>query len=941
MEVEEKKAFEKQVREVFQQYDDDKNGNLDKKEFMNFLNDIRKSLTVPPCDEYLFNQIMAVIDKDGSGTIEMEELIDNLEKIFPILCMPTKDQEDYITSAFHDVDIDGSGSLEKAELFLLFNLQADLFNKERCKHWQVDYIINQIDDDGNGIIDLGELLMNYRVICEEIMKNPNKKPDDPSKIKNKSSLVLADESKQKELKEVYNENLYGQPVNNVIKNISKHARTQTRLKKKKVQDELRNYKNDPEMRLDYVNKNSIVHSKILVPFESLLNDGKKEMVENSNRNGGFKRSTTMLPNFMSRNKSSGIFDRKRQSHALKIEDSEDLTMYALKVNDSTPGEDSANDQKVDMANKQSNRAGCRRLSKSIKERLSVTNFGDSGQIPQSNNSENFTKECGLDTSILKKADCMKKRNNFGAKDKNTCILNDILVQLEGDLDIEESYKKAKLLNENSGAIELNLDRCGGFDEAVIDGTSPSGNQAQTPKQDQIKSPQKIIKKTPNMSSFYDRSSPNIESSTLPKVMDRVISPIQTPKNRRISNSEFALQPERQQLSNKILYNTMKSTEDPKMTNDQPYQENATPTTKCLKKERHKEYSNERDKKSYKKLFSKELHKLMMYDLNSKKNDDKGYFEDHTSEQIEELFNLAIFVKEDYMQYIKKINKYLFSMKNHIRSKLSGTSSGPAHNLFKQGNIQQESTTAEKKTIRIQEPLSAEKVAKKNKIPGNLTMKSSRDAEKSNFQNELNPYKVCQTSKSIKKNQPNEKIHNYPLMTDRSATNLIEIERTQNTDTPLLDKTTDKLDFQLDNGQKFKPANMNTSVTSSLLLPKVHPGNSTNKKIISPFINSQIKDEEQRRLFEKESAMDFTIGNNSSINIDKKNSENKIAINSKNKTKSIGNIMGNSPTIKLSKKTFELNYAGEELDFKKSMLPTKPLFNQRSASHRNSRIEGKD
>lgn len=70
-----------------------------------------------------------------------------------------------------------------------------------------------------------------------------------------------------------------------------------------------------------------------------------------------------------------------------------------------------------------------------------------------------------------------------------------------------------------------------------------------------------------MSSFYDRSSPNIESSTLPKVMDRVISPIQTPKNRRISNSEFALQPERQQLSNKILYNTMKSTEDPKMTND--------------------------------------------------------------------------------------------------------------------------------------------------------------------------------------------------------------------------------------------------------------------------------------------------------------------------------------------------------------------------------------
>lgn len=179
------------------------------------------------------------------------------------------------------------------------------------------------------------------------------------------------------------------------------------------------------------------------------------------------------------------------------------------------------------------------------------------------------------------------------------------------------------------------------------------------------------------------------------------------------------------------------------------------------------------------------------------------------------------------------------------------------------------------------------------------------------------------------------------MTDRSATNLIEIERTQNTDTPLLDKTTDKLDFQLDNGQKFKPANMNTSVTSSLLLPKVHPGNSTNKKIISPFINSQIKDEEQRRLFEKESAMDFTIGNNSSINIDKKNSENKIAIFSKNKTKSIGNIMGNSPTIKLSKKTFELNYAGEELDFKKSMLPTKPLFNQRSASHRNSRIEGKD
>ena len=52
------------------------------------------------------------------------------------------------------------------------NLSCDQLNKQRCAEWQIDYILNLLDSDGNGMIDLGEFLENFYLINQTIYTNP-------------------------------------------------------------------------------------------------------------------------------------------------------------------------------------------------------------------------------------------------------------------------------------------------------------------------------------------------------------------------------------------------------------------------------------------------------------------------------------------------------------------------------------------------------------------------------------------------------------------------------------------------------------------------------------------------------------------------------------------------------------------------------------------------
>jgi Ca2+-binding EF-hand superfamily protein len=132
---------------------------------------IRGSIGLLKADNQIFDTIYNIIDDDHSGTIELDELLQNMKKIMPVISQCGEEMEKTIRKAFGDFDINGSGYLEKPELKLLFNLTADKLNVERPTNWQIDYIISLIDNDGNCKVDLNEMTMSYRLVTQELIKN--------------------------------------------------------------------------------------------------------------------------------------------------------------------------------------------------------------------------------------------------------------------------------------------------------------------------------------------------------------------------------------------------------------------------------------------------------------------------------------------------------------------------------------------------------------------------------------------------------------------------------------------------------------------------------------------------------------------------------------------------------------------------------------------------
>jgi Ca2+-binding EF-hand superfamily protein len=165
------KLFRDQISTAFNAYDFKKKGYLTLKELRSFVDHIRGSIGLLKADDQIFDTIHNIIDDDNSGTIELDELFQNMKKIMPVISQCGEEMEKTIRKAFGDFDINSSGYLEKPELKLLFNLTADKLNVERPTNWQIDYIISLIDEDSNCKVDLEEMTTSYRLVTQELIKN--------------------------------------------------------------------------------------------------------------------------------------------------------------------------------------------------------------------------------------------------------------------------------------------------------------------------------------------------------------------------------------------------------------------------------------------------------------------------------------------------------------------------------------------------------------------------------------------------------------------------------------------------------------------------------------------------------------------------------------------------------------------------------------------------
>ncbi|KAG5181716.1 yellow cameleon 2.60 [Tribonema minus] len=130
-------------REAFNNFDKDQSGEIDEYE----LGTVMRSLGYNPTDEQL-HDMMLKVDIDGNGSISFDEFVIMMRK-----CEVETDFDREITEAFKVFDKDGSGSIDKEELTAIMKgLGANLSDQE------IELLVREADADGDGSIDLQEFL---------------------------------------------------------------------------------------------------------------------------------------------------------------------------------------------------------------------------------------------------------------------------------------------------------------------------------------------------------------------------------------------------------------------------------------------------------------------------------------------------------------------------------------------------------------------------------------------------------------------------------------------------------------------------------------------------------------------------------------------------------------------------------------------------------------
>jgi Ca2+-binding EF-hand superfamily protein len=139
------KAMESTFREAFATIDTDGSGELDKKEFQQFLAATGQDFG----NKYLFQ----IVDSDRSGTISIEEFLRFGRALSDLISKG--DVRRYLSLVFTSCDVGKKGTLNTAE-FLKFmkyiGQPVSFFDRKR--------VLKIFDADGNGTFDFDEILIN-------------------------------------------------------------------------------------------------------------------------------------------------------------------------------------------------------------------------------------------------------------------------------------------------------------------------------------------------------------------------------------------------------------------------------------------------------------------------------------------------------------------------------------------------------------------------------------------------------------------------------------------------------------------------------------------------------------------------------------------------------------------------------------------------------------
>ncbi|RCV42866.1 hypothetical protein SETIT_9G249700v2 [Setaria italica] len=133
----------KEIKEAFDLFDIDGSGTIDARE----LNVAMRALGFEMTPEQI-NQMIAEVDKDGSGTIDFDEFVHMMTDK-----MGERDARDELFKAFRIIDQDRNGKISDIDIQRLAI--------ETGEHFTIDEVremIEAADENGDGEIDLEEFM---------------------------------------------------------------------------------------------------------------------------------------------------------------------------------------------------------------------------------------------------------------------------------------------------------------------------------------------------------------------------------------------------------------------------------------------------------------------------------------------------------------------------------------------------------------------------------------------------------------------------------------------------------------------------------------------------------------------------------------------------------------------------------------------------------------
>ncbi|KAJ4964102.1 hypothetical protein NE237_024041 [Protea cynaroides] len=133
----------KEIKEAFELFDLDGSGTIDAKE----LNVAMRALGFEMTEEQI-NQMIADVDKDGSGAIDFEEFVHMMtEKI------GERDTKEELMTAFHIIDQDNNGKISATDIQHIAKELGEHFSSE-----EIQKMIEEADLDRDGEVNAEEFI---------------------------------------------------------------------------------------------------------------------------------------------------------------------------------------------------------------------------------------------------------------------------------------------------------------------------------------------------------------------------------------------------------------------------------------------------------------------------------------------------------------------------------------------------------------------------------------------------------------------------------------------------------------------------------------------------------------------------------------------------------------------------------------------------------------